>query len=242
MAQAFDFTEFEQSVSKERLGAFARKCNPLSTLEVIAAYTYNLQLCDALYPWLHAIEIALRNSLYCALLKKTGDATWYDIPELLGPKQQEQLAAARANLGKDGKPDVPGRVVAELTFGFWVGLFGHIYEHRIWRNYNLANLVMPRAPKFYRNRNEGSQRLNPIRDLRNRVFHHEPIWHLVDLKARYSKLVAILGWINPSMKALVERLSDFEKLLNAGTSATRTAVFQGHFNFEAVCSYEPDYR
>jgi hypothetical protein len=40
------------------------------------------------------------------------------------------VQAAIARLRRKGKPSVPGRVVAELTFGFWTNLLDVRYERR----------------------------------------------------------------------------------------------------------------
>jgi len=81
-------------------------------------------------------------------------------------------------------PDV-GHVVAELNFGFWVSLLNKEYETALWRRRGFITATFPAIPRDgrgrhgrkVRNRRALSARLNRILDLRNRVFHHEPIWN-----------------------------------------------------------------
>jgi len=50
--------------------------------------------------------------------------------------------------------------------------------------------------------------LEPIRRLRNRAFHHEPIWHRSDLHQRYDDILTIIGWANPAMRDTLTMLVD----------------------------------
>lgn len=67
---------------------------------------------------------------------------------------------------------------------------------------------MPRQQRTHRNL---VRYINDIRALRNRVFHHEPIWNLPTLPRRHMQLLEFIGWINPAcrdMLGLIDRFTD----------------------------------
>jgi len=193
---------FTKGCSSERLRKYRQDRDSDGT--VIARYLWNMRLSEALYPTLQALEVTLRNSLHDAVTTKYARADWYNIPNLLEPFGAREVVTAVAKLTdaarKKGLQPValhtPGRVVAELTFGFWTGLFSAEYEtnRRLWPA--LIVLVFPQAPRRSRSRREIARLLHPIRYLRNRVFHHEPIWNTPDLMVRHTQIVRLISWMN----------------------------------------------
>jgi len=101
-------------------------------------------------------------------------------------EQMERAAVGRAKdtLVKQAKPLEAGRMVAELSFGFWTSLLDVRYERSnvLWPH--LLRPTFPRMRNRDRKRKTISARINSIRLLRNRVSHHEPIWHWRDLMWR----------------------------------------------------------
>ena len=64
-----------------------------------------------------------------------------------------------------------GKIIAEQSFGFWTSLFDK-HHYRL-----IGGVVIhcfPNKPKDV-NRNIINQKLNRIREFRNRVYHNEPI-------------------------------------------------------------------
>src|SRR5438552_2173704 len=118
MSQQDLFAALSRAHSPERLGAYRRAGDDEAA--VLARYLWNSQLSEALYPTLQALEVALRNSVHAAVSRAYGRADWYDgTPAILQARQQDLVADATATLRAAGKPVTPGRVVAELPFGFW---------------------------------------------------------------------------------------------------------------------------
>jgi len=71
-------------------------------------------------------------------------------------------------------------MVAELHFGFWTGFFNKLHA-QTGVGYFLTKNVFSCAPKTERDMSRLDTRWNRIRNLRNRVFHHERIIHWKDL-------------------------------------------------------------
>ena len=67
-----------------------------------------------------------------------------------------------------GRSAPPGKVIANLTFGFWRYLSSKAHEKSLWVPY--LHAAFP--PKT--NRSDIDARVGRLHDLRNRVAHHEP--------------------------------------------------------------------
>jgi hypothetical protein len=208
------------SISEERLEPYRRDGAPLDV--AMARYRVNLELAEALYPSLHAVEIALRNSIHraCALHFKKPD--WFQSPTCaLETPERARVDAAIVELQSKKKPTNPGDVVAALSFGFWVSLFNGSYCHGSGRLNLWPPLLRSVLPALPRGR-IGGQRddvkhvrwvLGLTRELRNRVLHHERISHLSDLKERYTRARDLVAWISPEMRDLVRGIDRFPRVL-----------------------------
>ncbi len=104
--------------------------------------------------------------------------------------------------------------MANLTLGFWLSLFRIRYEQVLWPK--LLEPVFPHCPRNQRTRQNAYLRLDQIRRLRNRVFHHEPIWRLPDLSEQHLLILETIGWISPVMLAMTEMLDRFSSVYTRG--------------------------
>jgi hypothetical protein len=149
---------------------------------------------------------------------------WLDTPVLL-PGDRGKVAGAKARLRDAGKPLEPGRLVAELTFGFWTTLFDVRYENtRILWPRLFGQKIFADAPKRFRNRKALSPLLNRVRHLRNRAFHHEPIWHWRDLREQHAIALDLIGWMSPPLRETVGALDRFDSVYAAGLGPFRELV------------------
>jgi hypothetical protein len=161
-------------------------------------YQENLQLCQGLYVPLHLFEISLRNHLH--ILLKSKDVNWctgyfsgkdFQYQGTILVKQgQDRLADAIYTLTNKKRLPQPteGQIVAELNFGFWVELFSNSYSSLLWaytqKGGDTLRTVFPALPNNYVLQANAQTVTNVIYPclkiivfLRNRIFHHEPIWH-----------------------------------------------------------------
>ncbi|WP_305041795.1 hypothetical protein [Geoalkalibacter sp.] len=203
----------QKAISHERLEGYSRRKEMQGNNSLFAHYAWNLALSESLYPALQGIEVALRNSMHDAALNRFGSATWFE-GDLLHERDQRFVTVARNALLSAGKTMEPSRILAELSFGFWTSLFDVRYEQRLWPW--LLKPVFPYMPRRLRTRAELSRRLNKIRLLRNRVFHHEPIWFWQDLKQQHRNLLETLSWINPAMPRFIGIIDRFPRVAETG--------------------------
>ena len=113
------------------------------------------------------------------------------------------------------------RVVAELRFGFWCGMFNGAYEDAGGPWPRLLSVVFPRVPKTWRTRPKVRRRIEEARLVRNRIFHHEPIAHLADLADRHRRLIELLGWLSPEARRHVEHLCRFQPVFSDALTLLR---------------------
>jgi hypothetical protein len=207
----FEYTDeavkaIEKSLSPERLAKYISAAQG-NKKRAIQLYERNTALSEALYGVIQGLEIALRNALHNTLRKELGLDDWYDYAGL-EEKEIESVQKAKDSLTNWGKTATPGRVIAELTLGFWVQLTSKKYEKALWVKY------LYRAFPIKLNRKVLFQRLDNIKRLRNRIAHHEPIFSR-NLRQDYIEIIETIKWICLTTSEWVERTNCFEERFNA---------------------------
>lgn len=208
---AFRYTDKELdsldlTISKDRLGAYLRLAKG-NRKKAIQFYELNNSVSEALFGVIRGAEIALRNSIHNVLTAELGKPDWYDHLPFLGPWEKDSIAKAKDSIRKRNKKCTPGRVIAELTLGFWCGITSKKYDSRLW----VPNLHKA-FPHCRLGRKKANARLEQIRRLRNSIAHHECILH-VGLARKHSEVLETVGWICPDTLNWVEANSTFEARL-----------------------------
>ncbi len=220
------------ALSAERLSAYAL---PQDTDEVdcVARYLWNLALCSALHPALHTLEITVRNRLF-DISRRIVDETrlsfdkvpcWLDArPSLLADPERDAVEKAKETIAKRGRPMTEGRLVSVLGFGFWVSLCKRSYEQgraggpRLWPE--LAKRGFPHPPNAKCTRSQIFHALDPLRDLRNRVSHHEAVWDR-KLGRSHQNILDTIGWINRDLATTLQDHSPLPAVLERGVAGFR---------------------
>ncbi|HEX3724262.1 MAG TPA: hypothetical protein VHV31_15855 [Nitrolancea sp.] len=214
--------QISPSLSTERLARYRQA--GADDRDIAINYLWNMSLSESLYPSLHVLEISLRNAIHTAATAEFGTEYWFDTARLLRKRQPDDIVKAKLNLARNNKPQTSGRIVAELSLGFWTTLLSSTYELHFWRRNRYAILESafphfssaPRALSLSQRRVYIHQQYNAIRTLRNRVFHFEPIWDYPNLSEQRAKILDAIGWINPVLRDTVRRHDRFEMVLNHG--------------------------
>jgi hypothetical protein len=157
----------------------------------IQLYEHNTLVSAAMFATIQPLEVAFRNGIHRVLATDLGRPDWYDTGALQSP-EPDAVNAARETLRIRGKPQTPDRIIAELTFGFWVRLLNKKYEKTLWVTHLWK--CFPHGPKP--DRDKMLARFRRIRDLRNRIAHHEPIF-FENLETEYTRVLSTLEWICP---------------------------------------------
>jgi hypothetical protein len=213
MNSAF-FQKIEGILHTERIDAYRQ--DGADAKLTMARYSFNMALSESLYPALQFSEIALRNTIHQALTVRCGTDAWYDSPaSKLIPWQKDRVSDAKKSLENFGKLVTPGRMVAELNFGFWTGFFNKAHG-QTGIGHHLAKKAFPHASPNERDLIRLGIRWKDIRDLRNRVFHHERILHWKDLDTRHQAILEIIGWMSPELHDLGGSLDRFSSIRRTG--------------------------
>ena len=220
-------------MSFERIAAYSLSNDDRDSTDAVARYLWNGALCIAFHPSLHALEVALRNRLFRASqagVDTTGRTVgtfrcWLDVkPTFLFDHEQESVDKARSRISPNPRWHTHGRLIAKLGFGFWTALCRAPYEHsrsdgpKLWPR--LLPAVFPEMPRQYRSRANVQQRLDDIREFRNRIAHHEPIWDR-NLMVRYAEVLDTLSWMYPHMAKAVRVCGSLEATFHQGPQAFR---------------------
>lgn len=185
--------DLEQALSLERFGRYLAWAAG-DRARAVELYTLNARLSESLYTPLHMLEVALRNRIHAVMTEARHERWFDDAGVLLGKWQSDRLAKAIEGIREERREPTPGRVVAALTFSFWTAMFGREYE-TLWQT-TLHRIARRPDGKGLR-RKDFSGPLAPIRTLRNRIAHHEPILEW-DLPRHHGKIVELTGWLSPA--------------------------------------------
>ncbi|MDB5396675.1 MAG: hypothetical protein JWM91_4181 [Rhodospirillales bacterium] len=198
-----DIAALEKALSLERFSRYLAWANG-DRARAVELYTLNTRLSEALYTPLQALEVSLRNRIHTVISEAVNDH-WFDEPEFQKGRQAEQLEKAKADLAEERKPAEPGRVVAALTFGYWTGFFGAAYD-AFWRDTLYQIAIRPNGKRL--SRKDFSKPITPIRILRNRIAHHEPIlgWNLPE---HHNKILELTDWLSPPAANWCRGISSF---------------------------------
>jgi len=219
-----------RGLSKERLGGYSL-LNDVDSVDAIARYTWNLALCSAVMPTLHLVEVAFRNAIYAAGVESTAGRAlsthrvhcWLDaVPSLLQATEKRDVDDGIRRLG-DRRRHTPGHLVGQLGFGFWVRLCQRPYEQGNSTGPQLWPLVLkrfPGIPRTSRTRTDVFRIAADVRDFRNLVAHHQPIWDRQPLIA-HERALELLRWLNPSLAAVTANQSRAAYVYDSGSGAYR---------------------
>jgi hypothetical protein len=200
------YEDFEQILSQARLNRFLKACKG-DKEKALHLYRLNIKLSQNFYAILSMFEIALRNAIDVHYTNHFTDKEWLK-NQCLGTgflnnkafqtgrfKSKKKVDSAIRELGVRYTHD---RVIASLSFGFWVNLFAPIQFRLAGQNLH----------KIFANRPKGTQpkllfiELNTILDFRNRVAHHEPICfngsqniNLSNIENTYNSIIKLTQWL-----------------------------------------------
>lgn len=207
------FDKLTKVLSEERLKAY-QVSDQATQIDRLAAKAWNMALCGSLYPILQLVEISLRNSIHNAMSNYIGKMDWFCDPEVVGKREFQLYQNTLKNLEQLHRKSDPNHILSELNFGFWTNLLSREYERNIW--HPLIKRIFPNCPKNMRRRSLIFQRYMAIRKLRNRVFHHQRIWHISDLEQKKTDVVETMFWIEPAIILYVQKIDTFEKVYQQG--------------------------
>ena len=180
------YDELEKFLSKERMESYLEKAG-YNKERAVLYYEFNVMVSHSFYVELHFIEISLRNKINNALIKSFGKDWYLNNNLLLGNNKEKGISTIekindaienikKRKLEKKLEPIINNcDVISYLDFGFWTNLFCSNYKNNIW-----DKCLRYEFEDF--SRREINKKLNKLRNIRNRIYHYEPIEFLKNLK------------------------------------------------------------
>jgi len=205
--------DIETRLSPDRLSPF-RSAVDGDVARAIDLYCWNAAVGSAFFGPIGVLEVLLRNALYrelCAVFS----TPWHDDPSFLAIDRNfpGKVDDAKREIRRRGGSITEPRIVAELSFGFWVNLLrpgpNGAYVRNLWGP--ALSRAFPRRVR----RSQVSGALDPLLKFRNRVAHHEPIFSQ-NLSERYEAVLQVVGLLAPSLVAWVEHHSQVRQLIAQG--------------------------
>lgn len=163
------FSHLAQSMSAQRLGAYLRHADECEN-QALNLYHWNLKVSAEMIIPLSVTEVVIRNAIVEAIEAKYG-SKWF--------KSKGIIRSLKFSFDKDSisKINNSGQIITKQYFSFWNNMLISNRNKKLWSLHFRSSF--PNAPTdqsidelcehLYNN-------LNELRDIRNRVAHHEPIF------------------------------------------------------------------
>lgn len=225
-----DDPEANALLSRDRLAGYHVSSDRNTDRDLLGRYMHNVAVSQALYPYLHAAEVVLRNRIFAAVAQDhpidrdrrdlyDEFPCWLDAtPGILTQDHQAAVASAKRDVQKDlrrrfsGRQSraphllTPGRLVAKLPFSFWVFLFDPEY---VGHGRGQPGILWPRySAAVFPNREKPwiadvQRMMRRLLVVRNRVMHYERITPWAD----YSNTALDPGHVREDILQLLRWMS-----------------------------------
>ena len=220
-----EYGKLEYYLSQPRLGRFLIATG-YSKSKAQKLYRINLRVAQSFYPVLNLFEIFLRNIINYQVSSHFVNPNWI-ISEKTGFMNDASLGTshyflknsvekAERTIRRKGGTVTPGKVIAEQSLGYWTSLF-ETHHYRL-----IGGVVIrcfPNKPAHI-NRNLLNQKLNRVREFRNRIYHNEPICfngNTVDFTEATNikqDIYELLEWIDADLTDYVDYFDGIDTKIN----------------------------
>lgn len=221
-----NYNKLEYYISQPRLNRFLVATGN-SKVKAQKLYRINLRVSQSFYPILNLFEIVFRNVVNYQVSSHFTNPNWI-ITEKNGFMSHRSLHSSRyflknsilkaeRKIRQKGSRITSGRVIAEQSFGFWTSLFD-THHYRL-----IGGVVIHCFPNKPSNINRSLlfQKLNRVREFRNRVYHNEPICFngtSIDFSQATTiknEIYELLQWIDVDLIPYVDYFNSVEVKINA---------------------------
>ena len=166
------YNQFVSLLSEARMSKYKKVANG-NKVRTIQLYHHNLKLSQRMFGVIGMFEVMLRNAVYNHYKNIYSDSEWIvgqASKDLLLEHEAGEILRIKNDFVRKGVYS-PDKMVASFSFGFWTYFFTR-------RNYKVGGKTLL---QIFPNRKKGLKQtdvyndLTLIRELRNRIAHHEPI-------------------------------------------------------------------
>ena len=236
-------------ITRDRISSYANVFRTQSDIELVGAYLWNINICSSLYPLLSSAEVTLRNAIDTAIIKDLG-YFWWTTNKLhfksFNPRNQNDLPfavkAIRTNFStatdlvkRDKKTRYRNtsypthqEIIAKTEFSTW--------EFILDNEFMRPDLIWPKrlgdvfkghwgTTKTSKLLSNTKDLVKTVREFRNRVSHHEPVWKrygvanendaITHLHEKINKIIALIEIVSPEKRKLLEKNQIIERTYRA---------------------------
>lgn len=201
-------------LTQERLASYMSASGG-DLAEAFRLYEWNMAASASIMTLTSMTEVVVRNALDRQLVSwaasRSGGRDWFDAAPL-DHRGRADLLKARERATRRGKhPEVHGKVIAELSLGFWRFLVESRYLTSLW--IPATHAAFPGGPADLRQRQRAVRgRLQQVTFVRNRAAHHEPI-HKRDLLKDLRAATDLASWVSRDAGAWVSEKASLRQVV-----------------------------
>lgn len=190
-----------QWLPEQRLAPFLAesKRDPEKALEL---YEWAARMSAACFTTVGHLEVLLRHALDSCLAEMLDEESagipWFLRNTPLMSGRSEAVATVRERLGTRESRD---QIVANLSFGFWSGMFNTRHDE-LWKHG--LHRALPNGPGLRKN---VAVPIEAIRKFRNRLAHHDSILN-VDIRFEMERVFSVAGMIHPDAEIWLRGIDD----------------------------------
>jgi len=172
-------------------------------VRVLELILWDIQASEAFHTPLGALETCFRQAIHERLKSHYHRPDWWSAAPL-SPHDLSKVSKASGEARREGnhRPSADA-IAAQLTFGFWVNLLSQRHDRHFW-----VPALHQAFPGYRGRRGDLHDNLEAMCYLRNRVMHHEPIFHR-DLRSDHSKICRLISYVQPDAAAW---LGEFDRV------------------------------
>jgi hypothetical protein len=220
-----NWTEICLCLSEARLNAYRQEVSD-TPQQLLERYKANLDACQKLYPPLHILEIILRNKIHCSISELFNDREW--IFSIIHRKKtafsaainkldthtmnfllnqiEESYKTSLYITNSQKRPVLEDDLIANLNFGFWTFILSKKYSNILHDKGLFLKTFSafqfnhrPPEKEYYAAESEIRAKIDKVRKIRNRVFHHEKI---KNFEYTMHETWALIGYISTEIHDL----------------------------------------
>ncbi|MBS9439979.1 hypothetical protein EAE91_23390 [Photorhabdus noenieputensis] len=255
------------SISERRISTYKRGFNTEDEAECLGLYIWNKRLCATFFPVLQLLEVSLRNSLYYghlayqrqklidsglppAAAEMAIDRNWIqhfylNTEDNKFMKSREAVENALSSIQEEKREVTPDELIAKLTFGVWSNICSNHHKSdkqgslKIWPE--MIDFSFPGEKVTFKHITNDIKKLN---FLRNRIAHHEPIWHnkksfsveghINTVLNSFKMCLNLIKYINPSNLKTIVIMESIEQITQLCKKETIERFKQAAKDFDQV--------
>lgn len=182
------------TISASRIGTFLR-ASGFDRTRAVKMYLWNSRVSEAFYFPLQCAEVVLRNSINEALSDVYGRDWPTDLKfgRLISPETELNIQRVQERLIRAGYKIETDRIVAGLSFDFWATMLKKDFDRPVWQT--RLRTVFPHLPGGF-GLGDMRELVRNVKNLRNRIAHHEPILR-VNHSAMHTNILRVIRFRCP---------------------------------------------